>query len=283
MSTYYLNTFDSTPLLVHAWDEVTDSKGLVLVCHDVGSHSGRYEGLARVLNGAGYVVIAYDMRGFGATARPERLGYGNRNTFEYSVEDVNFLFRYFAREYGLPIYLLGQGYGGYLIVGALERGIVHPKGVALLSMSKLSRQSLYATMAVAKTLPAKDRAVTLGLPILQPLVAKENAASGGYADPLDGVVPTVAFDMALAEGLLKVSKADNLSKLDRSVPYAFFQGMQDPALGKEGEGAVELLLYMRELGFAPRFFGYEDAAHDLLSHPLSPRYFGHVLSFFESC
>jgi len=283
MSTYYLNSFDSTPLLVHAWDEVNDPKGLVLVCHDVGSHSGRYEGLARVLNQAGYPVIAYDMRAFGATARPERLGYGNKNTFEYSVEDINFLFRFFAREYDLPIYLLGQGYGGYLIVGALERGIVKPKGVALLSMGKASRQGLYAALAVAKTLPVKDRATTLGLPLLQPLTVKEEASGAGYADPLDGVVPTVAFDLSLIEGLLKVTKAENLNKIDRDVPFALYQGMMDTALGKEGESAVDLLLYMRELGFDPRFFGYEDAAHDLLAHPLAERYFGHIVKFLESC
>ena len=282
MSTYYLNTFDSTPLFVHAWDEVTDPKGLVLVCHDVGSHSGRYEGMAQALNAAGYVVIAYDMRSFGATVRPERLGFGDKHTFDYSVEDVHFLSRYYLREYDLPLYLLGQGYGGYLILAALERGFVHPEGVALLSMGKLSRQGLYTALTLARTLPTRDRATTLGLPILQPLVVKEDTTLG-FADPLDGVVPTVAFDIALIEGLLWVTKGDNLVRIDRSIPFALFQGMRDPALGKEGDSAVELLLYMREQGFNPRFFGYEEASHDLLLHPLSPRYFGHLLTFLDRC
>lgn len=284
MSTYYLNSFDSTPLFVHCWDEVENPKGLVLVCHDVGTHSGRYEGLARVLNEKGMVVLAYDLRGFGATARPERLGFGNKKSYEYSVEDIHFLFRYFKREYDLPIVLMGQGYGGYLILSALERGMASPRGVALLSVGKQQRQNLYAALAVAKTLPLRDRATTLGLAMLQPLVEKEkNEKQSGYADPLDNVVPTVAFDLALIEGLLDASKGENFAKIDKTVPYALFAGMKDAALGAEGESALALLLSMRALGIEPRFFGYEDAAHDLLTHPLADRYCGHIAEFVVNC
>ena len=284
MSTYYLNSFDSTPLFVHRWDEVEAPKGLVLVCHDAGTHSGRYEGLAKVLNARGVVVLAYDLRGFGATARPERLGYGNKNSFEYSVEDVHFLYRYFKREYGLPIVLMGQGYGGYLILNALERGMVDPAGVALLSVGKPARQNLYAALTVAKTLPARDRATTLGLAALQPLVDKEaNEKQAGYADPLDNVTPTVAFDLAFIEGLLETTKNENMAKLDKTIPYALYAGMADTALGEEGESALALLLYLRELGIDPRFYGYEDAAHDLMTHPLSARYCGHVAEFVVEC
>ena len=277
MSTYYLNSFDSTPLFVRSWDALATPKGLVMLCHDVGEHSARFEGLAAAFNHAGYSVIAYDQRAFGATSRPERLGYGDQNTFEYSVQDLIFLFRYYSRESGLPIFLAGQGYGGYVILSALQRDIIQPRGVLLLSVAKLNQQVLRAVQALAKTQPAKDRATTLGLPVLAPL-SKETA---DVSDPLTGVVPTVQFDLSLTEGLLALMREQAVAKLDRSVPYALFAGMQDSALGKEGEGAVELLLYLRRLGFAPRFYGYEDARHDLLTHPLSPRYFSHMVAFVE--
>lgn len=278
MPNYYLNSFDSTPLFVRSWDDVAAPKGLVLVCHDVGEHSGRFEDMAKAFNTAGYVVVAYDQRAFGTTARPERLGFGTKTTFAYSVEDVIFLFRYFRRQFELPLFLLGQGYGAYVIVGALERNVIAPAGVLLLSVAKLNPQALRAVAAVAKTMP-KDTPATIGLSLMSHL--GRMAGDTALSDPLVGVVPTVQFDLALVEGLLSLGREQAFASLDRTTPLALFEGMKDEALGKEGEGAVSLLLYLREQGFAPRFFGYEDAGHDLLTHALSPRYFAHMTSFLD--
>ena len=281
MHTHTLPTFDSTPLRVHVW-EPSDPKGLVLACHDVGEHSARFDGLAEALAEAGFVTIAHDQRGFGATAPTSQLGHGNADTFEYSLQDIIFLYRYYLREYGLPIYLLGQGYGGYLILGALQRGILHPAGVMLMSVGLLSTQTMRAALTVLKGIPVKDSPATLSLPLMQALSSKERTATMADAkvsDPLWGVVPTVAFDTAMLEGLLSVFSPEGVAKWDRNVPYALLAGMDDPNLGKEGEAAVGMLLMMRRWGFEPRFFGYQDVRHDILHSAVAERCHGHILHF----
>lgn len=265
---------------MHVWEDMPQGvtpKGVVLACHDVGQHGGRFAPLAERFNMGGYVVIAHDQRTFGTTApRPELLGAADQNTFAYSVQDIIYLFRYYSREYRLPLYLLGQGYGAYLVMAALQLDIIHPDGVMLLSMAKLSTVSLRAALSVAKALPQKERATGVQLPFM-PLPAKD------VTDPLMAVVPNAHFYIALLTGLLTLCHKDNVAKWPLDIPYLLAAGMADTAMGKEGADAVAQLLYMRGLGVEPRFFGYEDVAHDMLTHALSPRIFGHLLSFLHDC
>jgi alpha-beta hydrolase superfamily lysophospholipase len=62
-----LSTPDGQTLHVRHWYATTPgrARGTVLILHGLGEHSGRYEPVARRLNGWGWHAIAYDARGHG--------------------------------------------------------------------------------------------------------------------------------------------------------------------------------------------------------------------------
>lgn len=64
-----LTTEDDLPLHLRLWQHGGDTpaRGTVLVVHGLGEHIGRYEELARQLNGGGWNVVGYDHRGHGAS------------------------------------------------------------------------------------------------------------------------------------------------------------------------------------------------------------------------
>ncbi|HEX4381994.1 MAG TPA: alpha/beta hydrolase, partial [Myxococcales bacterium] len=84
-------------------------RGTLIIVHGLKDHSTRYNELAIRLAQHGYVVHAFDMRGFGSSG-------GRRvyvESFDEYIEDLaSFVDVTRSREYGKPIFLLGHGLGG---------------------------------------------------------------------------------------------------------------------------------------------------------------------------
>ena len=62
---YYWKTTDGLKLYGKYWTPDTAIKGVLCIVHGMGEHIGRFEGMAEVMNQAGYAVIGYDHRGHG--------------------------------------------------------------------------------------------------------------------------------------------------------------------------------------------------------------------------
>ncbi len=102
--------------------------------HGIGEHSGRYEHVGAKLSDAGYDVLSYDQRGFGAS--------GGRRAFvsdfsEYTDDVADLLAE--RRELGVPVVLMGHSLGG-LIVATYLVGRNPQPDLAVLSAPALAAE-----------------------------------------------------------------------------------------------------------------------------------------------
>lgn len=293
MQAYYLNSFDSTPLFVHEWP-CESPKGLVIIHHDLGTHSGRLTSLCEPLAEGGYAVVAYDARAFGATARPEALGQAEKNNFVLSREDLRFVCRYFQRKYAAATFLMGQGYGAYMVLSCLQHGLSGVRGVLLASAGLPDRHMLKLMRASALPDNSAPDGVQKGRQRALSLRAGTSGTDGyltGDAerlesyrnDPLCGVVPTAYFLRDMWANMVELTHHGGMGRLPRTVQYAVFCGMDDPMLGEGAEDATRLLEALRRLKPEKvRFFGYEGAKHALEEEAVRARYGEHILHFLDA-
>jgi alpha-beta hydrolase superfamily lysophospholipase len=97
------------------WQPTGPPRAAVLVAHGMGEHAARYERLGNRLAEHGYLVIADDHRGHGATADPDRLGDIGTDGWNRMVTDLfalNAHLRTLAP--GAPRVLLGHSMGAML-------------------------------------------------------------------------------------------------------------------------------------------------------------------------
>ena len=95
---------------------VDEAKGVFVIVHGAGEYHGRYGWIIRQLNEGGYHVVMGDLPGQGTTEGPP----GHIEAFDQYTSKVS-LWLAEAREYGLPVILLGHSMGGLISVRTLLR------------------------------------------------------------------------------------------------------------------------------------------------------------------
>jgi alpha-beta hydrolase superfamily lysophospholipase len=103
---------DGFPLFTQTWTPDTDDdlKGVIILIHGLGEHSGRYSHVATYFTERGYIVAAPDHRGHGRS-QGKALGYFDR--FSQIVDDLHqFIKTLPSASRGLPLYILGHSMGG---------------------------------------------------------------------------------------------------------------------------------------------------------------------------
>lgn len=100
-----------------------DARGLIMISHGFGEHSGLYEEFMDFLINNGYGVCAYDHRAHGQSEE-ER---GHIDRFEFFIEDMAVVVRHLKQEHqGLPLFIFGHSMGGLI---AFIFGVLHPEGL----------------------------------------------------------------------------------------------------------------------------------------------------------
>ncbi|MFW6085251.1 MAG: alpha/beta hydrolase, partial [Gemmatimonadota bacterium] len=102
----------STALHHHLWPADGEARGAFLVVHGLSEHGGRYAGLARTANSAGYEVAAVDLYGHGRSPGKR----GHVRAFESDhLRAVDELVREAERrDPGRPAFLFGHSLGGLI-------------------------------------------------------------------------------------------------------------------------------------------------------------------------
>ena len=103
MKNFTIESFDGTPLYCYLFDEVENPKGVVMVVHGMGEHTGRYKAFSEYLNKAGYLVFGDDHRGHGLSETDENRGHHDGDMFEDTVKDEVFFYDFLKKKYDLPV------------------------------------------------------------------------------------------------------------------------------------------------------------------------------------
>lgn len=111
------------------WETENDAKGVVVIAHNILEHTGRYAYVITMLRRNGYHVIMGDLPGQGQTSRANKGQIDDFNTYhENLLEWIKI-----ANEYKIPIFVLGVGLGGLIVLNLLEKAELPIEGVMLLS------------------------------------------------------------------------------------------------------------------------------------------------------
>ncbi len=93
-------------------------KGVVCLVHGLGEHSGRYAPLAAALNGAGFAVHAFDLRGHGKSGGKR----GHTPSYDALLDDITCLLDDAEKKFPrAPLFLYGHSLGGNLVINYILR------------------------------------------------------------------------------------------------------------------------------------------------------------------
>lgn len=113
-----LTAQDGTGLFVRTWNPEGEAKAVIIHCHGIGEHCGRWDHVATFFNGHGYAFLGYDHRGHGRS-KGQR---GHIPTYETLMEELDLMMEKAQSIYpGLPIILYGHSWGGNHIANYLIR------------------------------------------------------------------------------------------------------------------------------------------------------------------
>jgi acylglycerol lipase len=158
-----------------------DPTGVLLICHGLGEHSGRYGHVEDALVPDGWAVYGLDHRGHGRSGgrRAHLDDYG-----DWLADFDAFRRHVAARHPGLPVFLLGHSMGGQI---ALAYALQHGTGLRGLVLSAPA----LASNAVPKAAVPVLRLLARVAPTLRPAgidatkISKDPAVVAAYqADPL---------------------------------------------------------------------------------------------------
>lgn len=154
-SEFEITAQDGIRLHFKHWKPETGSKAVVCLVHGLGEHCGRYQHVASALTGAGYAVLAFDLRGHGRSGGPR----GHADSSERFLQDIDFLLAEAENRHpGEPRFLYGHSLGGVLVLFYTLRRKPRLAGVIATSpglRTSLVEQKLKVTFAklMASILP----------------------------------------------------------------------------------------------------------------------------------
>jgi acylglycerol lipase len=168
-------------LFWQGWLPAGEPRGVVLLCHGLGEHAGRYGNVVDALVPAGWAVYGVDHRGHGRSGgRRAHL----RRYADWLADFDAFRRTAAARHPGRPVFLLGHSMGGQI---ALAYALEHQADLAGLVLSAPALANNTVPKAAVRAL----RALAKVAPTLRPAgidaskISKDPAVYAEYrADPL---------------------------------------------------------------------------------------------------
>ncbi len=254
---------------IHAcrWEPQGEPKGIVQLLHGIVEHSGRYDRFARYLNSLGYLVVAEDHMGHGKSGGEGTVaGYFHGGWFS-AVEDSYRLMQMTMEEFPhKPYILFGHSMGSFMARTIL---IQHPDcGVSAAVicgtgwMPKALLQTGY-TMAKLMCRGGKDTKPNgfihnlmfgaYNRRVERPRTShdwlnRDAAQVDAYVnDPQCGFSETAGLARDMLEGILFIQKAEQLKKMNKSLPVFFIAGGDDP-VGDYGKGVLKAVDNFKKSG-----------------------------------
>ena len=281
-SSFALPSGDGTAAFVRRWDPAGVPKAMLMIAHGVSEHAERYDGVARKLAAAAYVVYASDHRGHGRTAAEGKLGDAGASGWNGTLEDLRrVLDRMRADRPNLPVFLLGHSMGSILAQRFIALHGSELAGVVLsgtpLSFAGSDDLIAQAKQAVREAGPNElsQLFVTMFVGFNEPFepkvtgfewLSRDAAEVQKYVDdPLSGNPLTNATLADFLPGWAEASSPQTRSRVPRSLPLLLISGALDAA-GLNGEAPRELAESYRALGLRDVTLTlYSEARHEIFN------------------
>ncbi len=271
-------------------------KGVVLLVHGMGSYSGSYESLARMLCENGYAVYAYDLLGHGkSVGEGETFGtFAAENGDIALVKDLETVTATVRRRFRqLPFFVFAHSLGSFIVRAFLASHKEVFDGVILSGTAKPMSFSFFKRLKLKKLLKKSGREYSSAVErvMLGSLVAPFLHEEGSWLTtcpenlPKKSENPYIGHKMrADAYGdifrlLEYISSDECLEETPRATPILFLAGERDP-LG--GVALAELVDAMDDRGFSKVGIRlYEGEKHELLGSLSHGKVIADILLFLN--
>jgi acylglycerol lipase len=215
------------------WLPDTSPRGLLLVCHGMGEHSGRYATVVEALLPDGWAVYGVDHRGHGRSAgRRAHI----RRYADFLADFDTFRRTVAGRHPDLRPFLLGHSMGGQI---ALAYALDHQDGLAglVLSAPALAVPAVPRAVRSAFTMAARIAPTLRRAVVDLSTISRDEAVVAGYRT--DALVhqghPTIALSLALADQIaLLPARVGGLT-----LPVLVQHGTADRICSPDGSRALE--------------------------------------------
>ncbi|NP_001140236.1 uncharacterized protein LOC100272277 [Zea mays] len=250
-------------------------RALVVVMHGLNEHSGRYDHLARRLNGIGIKVYGMDWTGHGGS---DGL-HGYVQSLDHAVSDLKmYLKKVLAENPGLPCFCFGHSTGGGIILKAALDPEVETllRGIVLTSPAVRVQPThpIIAVMAPIFALIAPRYQFTASHRNGPPVSRDPEALRAKYTDPL---VFTGAIRVRTGYEILRLTSylQQHLHRI--AVPLLVLHGADDLVTDPRGSRA----LYERASSADKSLKLYDGLLHDLLIEPEKDRVMDDIVAWLS--
>ena len=286
----------------YRWDPADPPRAAVMVVHGMAEHALRYGRFARVLNRAGYVAYAFDLRGHGATGtRQGLLGhFADESGWRRCVGDISTLRAHISAEHpDVPLLLFAHSMGsllgqdflvhhGHSVSGVVLSGTGGGLGWILRlgeAMARIERARVgpRATSALLDYFalgdPCKD---------FRPCrtesdwLTRDPIEVDKYqADPLCGFSLTTQTWVDISCGLIGVERRQAQAQVPKDLPVLLLSGAVDP-VGRGGAGPRWVATRYREAGLRDvELKLYPEARHEVLNEVNRDEVHADIMAFYQ--
>jgi alpha-beta hydrolase superfamily lysophospholipase len=270
-------TIENLSIVFYRWDNVIQPKGIVQIVHGMAEHSGRYSRLASFLNSKGWIVLAQDLLGHGGNIKSQPRGHWEAKGWEKNISIIESHSKSILSEYkNLPLFVLGQGLGSYLLQDFLNDNSNKITGAILAGTNGspgFLTKILYWIARIEKIRKNGSSTSDLIDRLTSSSWNQNFASSDKYAwlthdhevlqeykqDPLCGFSCSCSLWVQVLYHTIRINKFKNQQSISKDIPLLILSGIHDP-IGEQGVGVHRLLHEYIHLGlnklsysFYPKF------------------------------
>ncbi len=263
---------DGLNIFAQGWEPVTGSKkAVVCLVHGVGEHTSRFENVARVLTGSGYILFGADLRGHGRSGGIR----GHFPSAEAVMQDMDILIEKAQKRYpDLPLFLYGHSLGGILVLHYTLKRKPEIKGVVSTSPglhTELENQKI--KVVAAKILGSLFPKVSLSSGLDSNMLCRDKKVVGEYQrDPLVHDKISLGFGKVM----LGINKWTLSHAAEFQLPLLLMHGKEDTIAFVSG--SVE---FAERAGDNCKLVLWENAWHELHHEPEGDEVFETMLGWMK--
>ncbi|MGN1201263.1 MAG: alpha/beta fold hydrolase [Candidatus Caccovivens sp.] len=278
-------------LNTYVHDNVQNAKAVVLIVHGMQEHCLRYNHFAEFLNKNGYIAVLCDLRGHGKTAlSKQQLGFGEKDIFNETLQDLQNIIDYVNEKYNLPIYVFGHSYGSMLTQNLIQRCPLIEKAVMCGTANGSSTIMKLGSFVISILSPFKNKNSKGGM--IEKMCIKsygkhfergnwltkdEKVFDAYLADEYCGGSFPFSFYKSMIKNMTKTNKG--IDKIG-SKKVLFIVGDQDP-VSNGGKQVTKLYKLYLKNNINANLKIYHNDRHELLNETDRDQVMQDVLAFYE--